>query len=971
MKTAAEFDREKTSVILGVTGTQELVIPLGARLGFPKWRKALLDSGLSHEKAEEIISNISSSYVGWQENSFPGLLGNVVAGRICNRLDLGGTNCVVDAACASSMSAIHLSLMELSTGRSNMVITGGVDTLNDIFMHMCFSKTHTLSPTGDARPFSKDADGTVLGEGVGLIVLKRLDEAERDKDKIYAVIKSIGTSSDGKSQSIYAPRLEGQVKALQRAYETAAIDPASIELVEAHGTGTRVGDMTEFKALQRFFSDSNKNISHCALGSVKSMIGHTKSAAGAAGLIKSALSLHHKVLPPTLKAHEPDPNLGIDQSPFYLNTDTRPWFPSKEYPRRCGVSAFGFGGSNFHVILEEYTQTKNEISWDGSVQIFAVSAPTRQELIEKMLEHKHFIDNGPTWMEVSIRATQTRNDFSTKDSYRMLLVLDPLKEEPSYLSEDLPALFLKAAEQLETNSSDSHWSFSNAYYGGPENPGKLAFIFPGQGSQYVNMGKDLICTFPEALGSLSSMNDKFSGERQLKDIIFPVPALLNRDMINCEDTLRQTRIAQPAIGAVSLAMLKILQLFDINPDVVCGHSFGELTALCAAGWMDEETFFDLAIARGEVMANAGNENLKNKGTMLAVFAPLSELADLVDKSGLNIVLANKNTPEQGVISGPFESVYKFEEICKQKGHKTIRLSVSAAFHSSLVNDAYEPFLENLKLAEFKPTNIPVYSNTTGDPYPQDRLKIIKYIAEHILHPVDFVREIENMFTSGVKTFIEVGPKSVLTDMVKSILSKHDIHSISLDRSSGKRSGISDLARALCHLASLGHFVELKNWEHPCQEQKKQRMSIPISGANYRSESKPESLKNITKNHQKPIHNNYTSNGADIPMNKNNSKDPDVITNALKTVQDALKTMQSLQMQTAETHKKFLEAQAENSRILKTLVDNTRQITENTLGIKLESPHQAPGIEHLSPPISNMPDIPVHNKINTVSSQHRK
>ncbi|MCJ7773572.1 MAG: polyketide-type polyunsaturated fatty acid synthase PfaA, partial [Desulfobacterales bacterium] len=418
------FDREKTSVILGVTGTQELVIPLSARLGFPKWRKALLDSGLSHEKTEEIVSSISSSYVGWQENSFPGLLGNVVAGRICNRLDLGGTTCVIDAACASSMSAIYLSLLELSTGRSNMVITGGVDTLNDIFMYMCFSKTHTLSPTGDARPFSKDADGTVLGEGVGLIVLKRLDEAERDKDKIYAVIKSIGTSSDGKSQSIYAPSLEGQVKALQRAYETAAIDPATIELIEAHGTGTRVGDMTEFKALQRFFSNSNKNISHCALGSVKSMIGHTKSAAGAAGLIKSALSLHHKVLPPTLKAHEPDPNLGIDQSPFYLNTDTRPWFSSKEYPRRCGVSAFGFGGSNFHVILEEYTQAKYEISWDGSVQIFAVSAPTKQNLIEKMLEHKHFIDNGPTWKEVSILATQTRNEFSIKDSYRILLVLE-------------------------------------------------------------------------------------------------------------------------------------------------------------------------------------------------------------------------------------------------------------------------------------------------------------------------------------------------------------------------------------------------------------------------------------------------------------------------------------------------------------------------------------------------------------------
>ncbi|MCK4469843.1 MAG: hypothetical protein KAU60_15990, partial [Desulfobacterales bacterium] len=209
------FNKDKTSVILGITGTQELVIPLGARLGYPKWRRALLDSGISAEKAQEIIERISDSYVSWQENSFPGLLGNVVAGRICNRLDLGGTNCVVDAACASSMSAIHLAVMELMSGRSDMALTGGVDTLNDIFMHMCFSKTHILSPTEDIRPFSRDADGTVLGEGVGIVVLKRLEDAEEDGDKIYAVIKGIGSSSDGKSQSIYTPRAKGQAKALR------------------------------------------------------------------------------------------------------------------------------------------------------------------------------------------------------------------------------------------------------------------------------------------------------------------------------------------------------------------------------------------------------------------------------------------------------------------------------------------------------------------------------------------------------------------------------------------------------------------------------------------------------------------------------------------------------------------------------------------------------------------------------------
>ncbi|MDH4260515.1 MAG: beta-ketoacyl synthase, partial [Gammaproteobacteria bacterium] len=219
--TGRAFDRERTSVILGVTGALELVIPLGARLGHPIWRRALKDAGVDAGVAEDVVQRISDSYVGWQENSFPGLLGNVAAGRVASRLDLGGTNCVVDAACASSLAAIHLAGLELSAGRSDMVITGGVDTFNDIFMYMCFSKTPALSPTGDAKPFDRDCDGTVLGEGLGLLVLKRLEDAERDGDRIYAVLKGIGSSSDGRSSAIYAPRAGGQKLALQRAYEDA------------------------------------------------------------------------------------------------------------------------------------------------------------------------------------------------------------------------------------------------------------------------------------------------------------------------------------------------------------------------------------------------------------------------------------------------------------------------------------------------------------------------------------------------------------------------------------------------------------------------------------------------------------------------------------------------------------------------------------------------------------------------------
>src|SRR5690606_13948482 len=279
---------------------------------------------------------IGRAYVEWQENSFPGLLGNVVAGRIANRLDLGGTNNVVDAACASSLAAIHMACMELRTGKSDLVISGGVDALSDIFMHMCFSKTPALSPTGDARPFSDAADGIVLGEGVGMVVLKRLSDAERDGDRIHAVIRGVGTSSDGRAKSIYAPLPEGQERALRDAYRQAGAGPETIGLVEGHGTGTSAGDACEVEALDRVFREAIPEGAPVALGSVKAQIGHTKAAAGAAGLIKAALALEHKVIPPTIKVERPHP--GLAGSPFHLPREAAPWIADGG-PRRAAVSS--------------------------------------------------------------------------------------------------------------------------------------------------------------------------------------------------------------------------------------------------------------------------------------------------------------------------------------------------------------------------------------------------------------------------------------------------------------------------------------------------------------------------------------------------------------------------------------------------------------------------------------------------------
>src|SRR5215212_5072655 len=349
-------DRSRISVILGVTGTLELVIPLGARLGHPRWRKALAAAGVDKDTADRVVQDISDSYVPWQENSFPGLLGNVVAGRIANKLDLGG--------------------LELAAGRCDVAVTGGVDTFNDIFMYMCFSKTPALSRTGDARPFDADGDGTILGEGLGIVVLKRLSDAERDGDRIYAVLKAIGSSSDGKGNAVYTPTAAGQVRCLKNAYDLAGVSPATIELVEAHCTGTKVGDTVEATALAQVFREAQPDGTWCALGSVKSMVGHTKAAAGAAGLIKAALALYNKVLPPTLKVKKPVEPLQPGKSPLYVNTEKRPWLPHPDHPRRAGLSAFGFGGSNFHAILEEHDPIKAAPDWDGCVQIIALTGNT-------------------------------------------------------------------------------------------------------------------------------------------------------------------------------------------------------------------------------------------------------------------------------------------------------------------------------------------------------------------------------------------------------------------------------------------------------------------------------------------------------------------------------------------------------------------------------------------------------------------
>ncbi|GAK60375.1 erythronolide synthase [Candidatus Vecturithrix granuli] len=826
-----EFNRARTSVILGVTGAQELVIPLGARLGHPIWRKALRDAGLDEAITQDVVERIGQGYVEWQENSFPGLLGNVIAGRIANRFDLGGTNCAVDAACASSLSAVHLAMLELASDQADMVLTGGVDAFNHVFMYMCFSKTPALSPSGHARPFDHQCDGTALGEGIGIMVLKRLEDARRDGDKVYAIIKGIGSSSDGKGNSIYAPSAEGQMRAFRKTYALAGITPDTIELMEAHGTGTKAGDAAEIRSMTEVYKAAQKNGSWCALGSVKSQIGHTKSAAGVAGLIKAALALHHKVLPPTIKVEKPAPALEDGKTPFYVNTVKRPWLPVETHPRRAAVSSFGFGGSNFHCVLEEYLSRKPAIDWSGTTQILTFSADQLPELQAKL----QAIEPQLSWPKLRSKAAQLRQQFDAKQTHRLVLVVEQEKT-------DFAKILKNAQVMLDKNQGKTSWSTPDGiFYGKGPVPGKLGVIFPGQGSQYVGMLRDLSCQFPQFQEILETANRVFqqgqnpSEIHRLSDLIYPHPTFTEEEHQKNAAVLQSTQIAQPAIGAVSLGLLKILQYFGIQPEEVAGHSYGELVALCAAGVLDTDTFFAMSKLRGQLMGQKSGD----KGSMLAVQGDLNFVKQILEEEQIDLVIANKNSPQQTVLSGATKEVERAANVMKERGIRCKHLNVAAAFHSSFVADASGAFLEALKQIEIHAPTMPVYADSTAELYPDDIDQIRELLAGQLANPVDFIGIIENMYASGVRTFFEVGPSSQMNGLIKAILEGKEVETFAVDTSGGKRSGESDLARALSQLAASGYYVRIAAWdEHaPIFDEnatvsKKQAMVIPLSGANY-------------------------------------------------------------------------------------------------------------------------------------------
>ncbi|MCC5615738.1 acyltransferase domain-containing protein [Nostoc sp. CHAB 5836] len=829
--------RQRTGVVLGVIGgCMQLIVPLTTRLQYPVWEKVLKSSGMSDQDTQKVIEKMKLAYVGWEENSFPGWLANVVSGRIANRLDLGGMNCIVDAACASSLTALKMSISELTERRCDMMITGGVETDNSIFNYMCFSKTPASSKKDYLNPFDAESDGMMVGEGIGMLVLKRLEDAERDGDRIYAVIKGMGTGSDGKYKSIYAPRPEGQTRTLQRAYEDAGFSPTSIGLIEAHGTGTPVGDLCEFTALNKIFSENNLQKEHIALGSVKSQIGHTKAAAGSASLIKAALALYHKVLPPTINITNPNPKFGIENSPFYLNTEVRPWFQlDADTPRRAGVSSFGFGGTNYHVVLEEYNSEQNFAHrLHNAPQSVLLWADTPEQLLAKCEDAKSQLESA------------TDNQY-----YQELINLCKFSDIPLATARvgfvalsqlEASELLQIAIKQLQKQPQAETWEHPRGVYYrkvGMSLEGKVVAMFPGQGSQYLNMGSKLAINFPALRQAYKSLDDLFvqNGLQPVSQVVFPHPTFDSNQKASQIEALQRTENAQPAIGAFSVGLYKILQQAGFKADFVMGHSFGELTALWAAGVLSDPDYFYLVKARGQAMSTPKNDPDCDAGSMLAVNGEIRQIPEII-KGLSHLNVANFNSPNQVVLSGAKPEITTIQQILSKRGYSVTPLPVSAAFHTRFVSHACQPFAEAIQAIAFHSPKIPVYSNTSGKAYSTEPESIQKTLQGHLLQSVLFEQEIENLYAAGGYCFVEIGPRQILTNFVKATLGDRPHLAIALNPSREKDSDLQ-MRQAVIQLRVAGLFLQnLDPYQfEPLSSEvaKNNRLNITLKGCNYVSE----------------------------------------------------------------------------------------------------------------------------------------
>ncbi len=708
--------------------------------------------------------------------------------RVAYKLNLKGPAISVQTACSTSLVAVNLACMSLLNYQCDMVLAGGVSVTPK---GRLYKDGFIFSRDGHCRPFDEAADGAVFGNGVGVVVLKRLEDALADGDHIHAVIKSSSINNDGSLKAGYtAPSVTGQRDVITEAQALAGVDPGTIKYVEAHGTGTALGDPIEIAALTQAFRSNTAIEACCAVGSVKGNIGHLDAAAGISGLIKTVLVLEHKQVPPTLHFRKPNPRLNLENGPFFINAELRDW-KEDVFPRRAAVSSFGFGGTNAHAILEEAPPCSPSESEDGW-HLVPVSARTEDALRAACRNLSEFCQNHPgaNLADIAFTLQLGRRHFK------------------------------KRGFAVVGNCADAAATFANLDSGQfrttdtPQDASPVVFMFPGQGSQFVNMGRELYESEPlfrETMLQCSRFASRYL-DHDLIDIIYPI---LGREE-NCGRLLIQTQFTQPAMFAVEYALARLWQSWGIQPASMIGHSIGEYVAACLAGVFSLEDAMKLICLRAAAMQE------QPAGGMMSIPVDEAELRALLP-AGLSI--AAVNAPKLCVVSGPSASIDDFRALLAARGIAGWMLPVSHAFHSEMMKPASVGFAAAFRDVKLSSPQIPFISNVTGAWITDGEACDPEYWVRHLLSTVHFSAGWRHLAHDRRAVFLEVGPGQVLAALARQCAGNVNLHTVltSLRR---KGEDGSDRARILCSLGNLWMNGMQIEWNVLHHGQSRRRVPLP-------------------------------------------------------------------------------------------------------------------------------------------------
>ena len=844
------LDLDRTAVILGNAMGGERHYFTVLRAYFPEYASELMKSAsfarlpaaARDEIVRELHDRMSKHLPEITEDSMPGELANCIAGRIANIFNFHGPNYVCDAACASAMAAISSAAEGLIQNHYDFAVTGGIDRNMGVSTFVKFCKIGALSATG-TRPYAEGADGFVMGEGAAIFLLRRLADAERDGDKIYAVLRGMGGSSDGKGKGITAPNPAGQKFAIERAWKNAGLSPETVTYIEGHGTSTRVGDVVEVQSMADALNSFHLPAHSVALGSVKSNFGHLKGAAGAAGLLKTVLALRDKVLPPSVHCEHPNPDIDFAHSPLYVNTALKPWDVPRDAIRRAGLSAFGFGGTNFHAVIEEYIP--HRLNGNGKRSV-AVSEMPQKAAEATMSDRAAGVPARQAQSAENSRFTnqafsRPAKDFACKAPLRGVLLLGadseaalaerlrivekeakegraPAVAAPAQVDLRAPqrlAIDYGDAKELATKSAaglkalaakqPAMWKALRAQgiFRGSGPAPKIAFLYPGQGSQYVNMLQPLCdCetivadTFAEADRIMTPILGK-----PLSEFIFADRADAAA-ISKAEEDLRQTAITQPAVLTADLALTRLLAAYGITPDFAMGHSLGEYGALVAVDGMPFADALEAVSARGREMTRYSPAD---KGRMAAVFAPLEEIERILKTVSGYVVIANINSEHQSVIGGASPAVEQAMAALQSAGYDVSPLPVSHAFHTSIVAPASEPLRSVLERLRLQSPRLPIVANINGEFYPTGPNvvpQMLDILAQQVAAPVQFIKGLRTLYDAGARMFVEVGPKKALQGFAEDVLGANgDV--VAIFSNHPKIGDIAAFNQALCCLYAAG------------------------------------------------------------------------------------------------------------------------------------------------------------------------